>query len=44
MAELRLASEAQGIQHYALPKMSGAQFIGHRGRAFKIFHHGLRKY
>ena len=34
-SELRIASEAQGIQHYALPKMSGTRFIGHRRRAFK---------
>ena len=34
-SELRIASEAQGIQHYSLPKMSGTRFIGHRQRAFK---------
>ena len=34
-SELRIASEAQGIQHYSLPKMSGTRFIGHRKRAFK---------
>ena len=34
-SELRIASEAQGIQHYILSKMSGTQFIGHRRRAFK---------
>ena len=30
-SELRIASEAQGIQHYTLPKMSGTRllFIGH---------------
>ena len=29
-SELRITPEAQGIQHYTLPKMSGTQFIGHR--------------
>ena len=29
-SELRIASEAQGIQHYSLPKMSGIRFIGHK--------------
>ena len=29
-SELRIASEAQGIQHYSLPKIRGIQFIGHR--------------
>ena len=34
-SELRIASEAQGIQQYTLPKMRGTRFIGHRRRAFK---------
>ena len=34
-SELRITSEAQGIQHYTVPKMSGIRFIGHRRRAFK---------
>ena len=34
-SELRIASEAQGIQHYTLPKMCGTRFNGHRQRAFK---------
>ena len=34
-SELKITPEAQGIQHYTLPKMSGTQFIGHRWRAFK---------
>ena len=34
-SELRIASEAQRIQHYTLPKISGTRFIGHRPRAFK---------
>ena len=33
-SELRIASEAQEIQHYTLPKMSGTRFFGHRRRAF----------
>ena len=34
-SELRITSEAQGIQDYTLPKMSGTRFIGHRRIAFK---------
>ena len=34
-SELRITSEAQRIQHYTVPKMSGIRFIGHRRRAFK---------
>ena len=29
-SELKIASEAQGIQYYLLSKMSGTRFIGHR--------------
>ena len=35
-SELRIASEAQGIQHYSLPKMSGTRFT-----CMVFFHHGL---
>ena len=34
-SELRMASEAQTIEHYTLSKISGTRFIGHRQRAFK---------
>ena len=34
-SELRATSEAQEIQHYSLPNMSGTRFFGHRRRAFK---------
>ena len=35
-SELRIASEAQGIQHYSLPKMSGTRF-----KCIAFFYHGL---
>jgi hypothetical protein len=34
-SELKISSEALGIQHYTLPKMSGTRFIGHRRSTFR---------
>lgn len=35
-SEIKMASEAQAIQHYTLPKMSGTRFIGHRRKALRV--------
>ena len=34
-SELKIASEAQGIQNYTLPKLTGTRFIGHRRNGFR---------